>query len=289
MSLINNILFPVDFSDRSKAAAPFVLSMAQRYKAKVVLLHAFEPPPPLYGGMNTVYPVDYDFSAIEVEMRVRLLDFAKEQLPKVDVVCVTETGFPAPVITRYAEEHGIDLIAMPTHGYGPFRRALLGSVTAKVLHDAIVPVWTDAHTAEPSHRAHPQPRHIIAALDLKPESKKTLEYALQLARDAGATVEIVHAAPEGEITAMQSENKLQEVIADAARESLIGVQKEVGADEAEIVVDAGSVPKLLHSVATKRRTDVIVIGRGAIQEGIARLRSNAYGVVREAPCPVISV
>ncbi len=288
MSLFETILFPVDFSDRSRAAAPFVLSIAQRYKSRVILLHAFEPPPPLYGGMNTVYPVDYDFTAIEVEMRVRLLDFAKEQLPKVQVVCVTETGFPAQVITHYAEANKVSLIAMPTHGYGPFRRALLGSVTAKVLHDATVPVWTDAHTPEPSHRAHPQPRHILVALDLKDESKATLEFALQLARDAGATVEIIHAAPEGEINPIDRENRLHEVAAEAAREAFIGIQKDTGSD-AEVIVDAGSVPKLLRSVALRKRSDLVVIGRGAIQEGFARFRANAYGIVREAPCPVISI
>ena len=101
-------------------------------------------------------------------------------------------------------------------------------------------------------------------------------------------MEIVHAAPEGEITPIHSESRLQEVVAEAAREALVGVQREMGADAA-IVVDAGNVPRLLRSVALSRRSDLIVIGRGAIQEGFARLRANSYGIVREAPCPVLSV
>lgn len=288
MSLFNNILFPVDFSERSVAAAPFVLSMAQRYKSRVVLLHAFEPPPPLYGGMNTVYPVDYDFTSIETELKLKLIEFAKDQLPKLEVACVSETGFPAPVIARYADKNEISLIAMPTHGYGPFRRALLGSVTAKVLHDSPIPIWTDAHTPEPDHRAHPQPRHILVALDLKPESRGTLEIALQIARDCGAKIEIVHAAPEGEITPIHSEKQLQEVVAEAVRESSVGVEQTGGA-EPDIVVDAGSVPHFLRQMALKRRSDLIVIGRGAIHEGISRFRANAYDIVRDAPCPVLSV
>jgi len=47
MPRFERILFPVDFSERSRAAAPFVLSVAQRYQSKVVLLHALQPPPPL--------------------------------------------------------------------------------------------------------------------------------------------------------------------------------------------------------------------------------------------------
>ncbi len=56
MPRFERILFPIDFSERSRAAAPFVLSMAQRYRAKVIALHVLQPPPPLYAGMNTVYP-----------------------------------------------------------------------------------------------------------------------------------------------------------------------------------------------------------------------------------------
>ncbi|MDQ2945288.1 MAG: universal stress protein, partial [Acidobacteriota bacterium] len=257
MITFNNILFPVDFSKRSHAAAPFVLSLAQRYGAKVVLLHAFGPPPPIYGGMYTKYPGTYDFTGLQAELQPKLVEFAEAELPKVDTSCVVELGSPEVVIAEYAEINRMDLIAMPTHGYGPFRRALLGSVTAKVLHDAKIPVWTDAHAPEPSHRAHPKPRHILAALDLKPETLRTLEVALQLGRDAGATVEIVHAAPEGEIAPKHSETRLQQVLAEAAREQLVKVQQQAGA-EVDLVVDGGSVATLVRSVALRRRSDLIV-------------------------------
>ena len=174
---LKKILFPVDFSARSRATAPFVLSMAQRYQAHVVLIHAFEPPPPIYGGMNMVYPEIYDFAGIAAEVKQQLVTFAAAELPKVEVECVVQQGFAAPVITDYAAENQVDLIVMPTHGYGTFRRALLGSVTAKALHDSNVPVWTDAHAPEPAHRAHPQPRVIVVALDLKSDSKQALEAA----------------------------------------------------------------------------------------------------------------
>jgi nucleotide-binding universal stress UspA family protein len=289
MFKFDSILFPVDFSERSRAAAPFVLSMAQRYKSRVIVLHAFEPPPPLYGGMNVVYSNTYDFASVEVEIRRKLVEFAADQLPKVDVTCICETGFPVAAIVQYAENNSIDLIAMPTHGYGPFRRALLGSVTAKVLHDTRVPVWTDAHAPEASHRAHPQPRQILVALDLKAESQHTLEAALQLAKDCGATVEIVHAAPEGEIAPLETEARLHEVTAEAAREAVVAVKRQDGGTEVDVVVDTGSVSKLLRSVALRKRSDLIVIGRGALQEGFGMLRSNAFEIIRDAPCPVLSL
>src|ERR1700691_6759157 len=108
------ILFPVDFSERSRAAAPFVLSMAQRHNSKVVLLHALQPPPPLYAGVNTVYPEVYDFEGLSADLRAELEKFTDAELPKVDVACIVEMGDAAAVITEYADNENVDLIAMPT-------------------------------------------------------------------------------------------------------------------------------------------------------------------------------
>ncbi len=291
MPKFESILFPIDFSERSRAAAPFVLSMAQRYKASVVLLHVLQPPPPLYAGMNTVYPEVYDFEGISTDLRVELQKFGDSELPKVAVTCVVEPGDPAVVITEYAENHKLSLIAMPTHGYGVFRRALLGSVTAKVLHDAQIPVWTAAHAPEASHRAHPQPRHILCALDLKPgsDNRQTLEFAIELANEAHATVELVHAAPEGQVEPVSSENRMEKLLMEAAGANLIKLEEGLAGPDVEVVVDGGSVAHMVRNIALRKRTDLVVIGRGNIQGGMARFRANAYSIVREAPCPVMSV
>ena len=38
-----------------------------------------------------------------------------------------------------------------------------------------------------------------------------------------------------------------------------------------------------------RSADLVIIGRGVMQETLGRLRTNVYAIIREAPCPVISV
>ena len=58
-------------------------------------------------------------------------------------------GDPGSRIVEAARASGFDLIMMPSRGRGTFRSALLGSVTAKVLHDAECAVWTAAHTETP--------------------------------------------------------------------------------------------------------------------------------------------
>src|ERR1700692_2096788 len=108
------------------------------------------------------------------------------------VPCIT-TGDPAVRIIEHARNGRHDLIMMPTHGYGPFRRFLLGSVTAKVLHDVECPVWTD------THRLHFEPREtdatVLCAVDLKPEMVPALQWAAEFSRSEAADLRVVHAIP----------------------------------------------------------------------------------------------
>lgn len=281
------ILFPIAFSRDDEATAPFVLSMARRYQAQVVLLNAIQPAPPVYAGMGGVYPEVFDFEGLREDLLIEVRKFATAQLPKVGVECVVEIGEPAYTISQYACGAGVDLVAMPTHGYGAFRRALLGSVTAKVLHDSTRPVWTAAHTPESSHRAHPNPRHIICALDLKPESRRALEVAVALAHDAGSTLELVN-VPAETASAAVAEHYMQRLLDEVAHAAKLDIQA-----AAPLAMPAeggsGSIARGIRDLALRKRADLVVIGRGAIQKGFERLHSHAYDIVRECPCPVLSV
>ena len=86
---------------------------------------------------------------------------------RVERVLLCSDNDVASEIVTYANRHEIDLILMPTHGYGPFRRFFLGSVTLKVLHDALSPVWTTAHKEEPTEYCGGIAfRNIVCAVDL---------------------------------------------------------------------------------------------------------------------------
>jgi nucleotide-binding universal stress UspA family protein len=290
---LNNIVFPVDFSDRSYAAAPFIHSMARRYEATVSLVHVIPPVPPLYFETGAIYPIDFDGEAVASSFEIRLREFADEQFPHLKSDCTVLKGDPATTIVEFAQAAGADLIALPTHGYGVFRRAFLGSVTTKVLHDASIPVWTDAHCGEPSHRAHPQPRHIIAAVDLdadvKEETERTVQTALSLARDSGAVVEILHVAGEEQISSAFRQKAMAHAVARAAVSGTLLVEQEESEDS-PLRASGESVASVVRRVALLKRADLVVIGRGRVHSNLfERMRSHAYSVICEAPCPVVSV
>src|ERR1700759_4003689 len=149
--IYRHLLYPVDFSEQSKAVAPFVLSMARRFHASVTLMHVVEPSLLLYSGTMPPMVVTVDYEGAKSDAARALASFASEELPKTDVDCVVEIGAAASTITAWADGSRADLIALPTHGCGLFRRMLVGSTAARILHDAVVPVWTSAHATEPSH------------------------------------------------------------------------------------------------------------------------------------------
>ena len=73
--------------------------------------------------MNAIYPETVDLPVIQEEIVPQLEEFAGNELPKLDCTCVVDMGDPATAIADFAEKNQISLIAMPTHGYGAFRRA----------------------------------------------------------------------------------------------------------------------------------------------------------------------
>jgi nucleotide-binding universal stress UspA family protein len=202
---------------------------------------------------------------------------------------VAAIGDPAEVITAFAHEHEIDLIMMPTHGYGPFRSLLLGSVTAKVLHDAKCPVWTAAHVDEPPRRDHLAFRDILCAVDGTAASVGLMKWAAELAADANATLRLVHVIPRMEsAVARQMNRESDEAVSEEERKTIEGLEESAGI-KAPLCVAVGNVAERVHEEARRHGADLVVIGRGALHETLGRLRTHAHAIIRQSLCPVLSV
>ena len=149
-----HILFPVDFSPRCYGAVPFVKAFAVRYGAAVTLVHVVESPP-VFVSADAGYGAEVDLPGIRNEAEQRLAAFAMEQFPHLPVTRMVEEGDPGKCITDLAHSWNADLIMMPTHGRGALRRKLLGSVTARALHDCECAIWTGVHLEDPRLRSTP--------------------------------------------------------------------------------------------------------------------------------------
>ncbi len=81
---------------------------------------------------------------------------------------------------------------MPTRGCGVLRRFLLGSVTAKVLHDVSTAVWTGIGSALAEHAPAVPYKSIVCALDETEEAEAVLRAAAALAKSYQAKLALVH-------------------------------------------------------------------------------------------------
>jgi nucleotide-binding universal stress UspA family protein len=288
MSGIKHILFPIDFSDRCCAAVPFVEAMASHYNAKITLISIAEPL--YYAGLGDPGgPVVLNTDMLLNELEERLSFALTREFAHLRVDRVAEIGDPAQVITNFAHARAVDLIMMPTHGYGPFRSLLLGSITAKVLHDAECPVWTAAHVEERPCQDHLACRNLLCAVDGTPKDVPLMKYAAKLAGELNATLRMVHVLTSADRSTHNSFDAGHDAAArDQAAEVIQKLQREAKTN-APLCIIAGGVAEGVREEARRHGADLVVIGRGILHETLGRLRTHAHGIIRQSLTPVISV
>jgi len=268
------ILFPVDFSERCDAVVPTAEAFARKFGSELTFMHV-KNPVQLEGAPVGTHAIEAFASRAEFR--------------GLEARTATMTGDPATEIVKFAHDQKMDLILMPTHGYGPFRRFLLGSVTLKVLHDAWCPVWTSAHTEALDPVLEPKFRSIVCAVDLTHKSHPTLQWAWNFAKMMDAKILLVHAIPLlANYGAEYVQADWQREISDAAIRQLDCLQRsEHTFAPVDIVV--GEAAGAVREAAEEAKADLVVIGRSNDDRLMGRLRTHAYPIIRHSPCPVISV
>jgi len=286
---VRNVIIPVDFSERCQCAARYAEALHRKFDCRLHVVHVLSPPHYEFGAMEVGGAVLEDLFRGRAEQARKDLDaFLDVELPAGSTERVLLEGDPASKIVAYAHEKGADLIIMPTHGYGTFRRFILGSVTAKVLHDADCPVWTGVHL-EVHSIEEVRFASVVAALDLGQQSERTLMWAARFAEATGAKVKVVHATPNLEGRAGDYfDPNWQKELESGVREEIAGLLTRVGV-QAEVRVGQGDAAPTVCDMAKELNADVLVIGRGSAAGVFGRLRANAYSIIRMSGSPVVSV
>jgi nucleotide-binding universal stress UspA family protein len=198
-------------------------------------------------------------------------------------------GDPARDIVETARDRNAGLIVMSTDGIGPFYRFLLGSVTAKVLHETECPVWTGAHLEE-APVGEFSIRRVLCAVELSPHNRHTVSRAAEMAASVDATLTLVHITSSVEMYGPGGyyvDAEWKKTIVGIAAEEIAKLQRDVGTNF-EVIIDSGSTPELLNRAAEQTKADILVIGR---LPGRSHLGDNGsgYGIIRASRIPVLSV
>ncbi len=138
---ISHILVPIDGSDESKNALALAVGMAEKFAAKISLLHVADWNAQMT-SLDRVTMSGYIPSNI-LEEGYQILNDAVRTIPKeIQTETAVIPGHPATVILEEAEKRNIDLIVLGSRGLGAVKGLLLGSVSAAVIQKAPCPVLT---------------------------------------------------------------------------------------------------------------------------------------------------
>ena len=298
MIRITHVLCAVDFSECSRSALACAVRVAGWYSARVTAFHvvapsakiAFLPDP----SSLTLPATD------ERGLKDRLREFVGETSGSVPVQMEIHEGDACQDIVDRATGGGADLIVMGAHGRTPIERFVFGSVAECVLSRATCPVLVcrtdpDDHSGSGGMAAG----RILCAIDFSKASLAALQYAVTLAKQAGAQVTVLYlieTLPESvriDDALFAWPAHLRPPLRDAAGwlYSAITITPDWDARlEEEHVVSSENPSSAILDIARDQGFDLIILGaRGRNPLTTSLFGSTAERVVRAATCPVLVI
>ncbi|MBN1141906.1 MAG: universal stress protein [Deltaproteobacteria bacterium] len=137
------IVFATDFSENSNYAFEYAFGIAQKFNAKLALVHVVSEPL----SFNGFYVPHISFEKLEEELR----EGAKRMMERFCQVHLKGfenyeshilRGLPFDQIIKKAEEVGADMIILGTHGRTGLDHVIFGSTAEKVVRKSPIPVLT---------------------------------------------------------------------------------------------------------------------------------------------------
>lgn len=137
---MKTFLVPVDGSQNSVRALETAFSWSKDLGGAKI--HVITVQLPIASGNIKQYFSKNDIEAYYQDEGQKALDPVKHLVENAGVTCSVKVlvGQVAETIVEYAEKHACDQIIMGTRGLGQISGLLLGSVAAKVIHSADIPI-----------------------------------------------------------------------------------------------------------------------------------------------------
>jgi nucleotide-binding universal stress UspA family protein len=135
-------------------------------------------------------------------------------------------------------------------------------------------------------------KNILFATDFSPAADAAAPFAIQIARSYGAKLYGVHVNPFDNYTAAAPD--VWAAMAEAAerqtKENAQRLNEQLKGVEHEAVIGEGNIWEVMSNLIKQKEIDLIVLGtRGRTGLGKALLGSVAEQILRQAPCPVLTV
>lgn len=297
---VKNVLFATDFSASSEAALPYAAAICRRFGSTLHTVHVLSETSLLMmtGGVDYVsMGTMYDDAQSEAKERLEQIAVRLEGNPHRSYV---RHGQVCKSVEAIVAANDIDLIVLGTHGRTGLGKLLLGSVAEDILRHAACPVLTvgpkiSGHAKllslldKTPDVAPPELelRNVICATNFGKNSSMLAKVAISLAEEFRSRLAMVHVIEDYAQLGRQPGpmedgiRRLQDLI--PANTSL--------QYPPEFLLEFGSAPERILTVASRHEADMIVLGaRSSAEIGTSHFPwSSAHYVIAHAHCPVLTI
>jgi hypothetical protein len=84
------------------------------------------------------------------------------------------------------------------------------------------------------------------------------------------------------------DTEIDAFLMNMAREELAKMQTAAGTSF-ETCIARGNVAHVVREACQHHDADLVLLGRGLMKKALGQFRTHSYSIIREAPCPVLSV
>ena len=283
---IDNVLFATDFSPATESAFSYAVRIAERYQAKLYVVHVINLESFDLLESESVRALIKEAHDVADRKITQLLDPLSLQRERYEAI-VAE-GAISEVLMDIIQLHHIDLAVLGTHGRRAFKKLLLGSIAEEVFRTAVCPVLT-VGPQTPQATAKGGLRHILYPMEFAPDSSKAAQYAVSLAEQFTATLTVMNVR----------ENM---AAADSAAEEFPQPFKRWLNDNVTHGSDLhnrirfergfGPAAESLLDFVEKENVDLIVISIRDLDPVMAAhlpTSDTTHQLVSRAPCPVLTI
>jgi len=286
--VLKNVLFLSDFSDASELAIPYAVNLAREYEARLHALHVLTPVPIAYAdpvaAASALDAIDEGAQAGMQRLEVQLMGVNHQTiLVRGDSVWSS--------VRRVLQEQAIDLLILGTHGRTGSLKMLMGSVAEEVFRKSGAPVLTIGPAVRVGAHNGGRFHNILYATDFSPEAAAALPYAVSLAEENQARLQLLHVLPQpksrrGPISPAES-------VADVMHRLQRLVPEETGLwCRPESIVRFGEPANRILAAARESNSDLIVMGVKNPGSGMGMAThlegAIAHEVVTHAISPVLT-
>jgi len=292
--IIQSVLCAVDFSPESPDVLRAAMTVAERERAPLTVLHVLDPL--LVQAARIEYEqgmlqasADKDLQAliVRVATSVGAGTGAGAGIDPAAVRRRLRVGAPDREILAEGAENPATLLVIGTHGFSGVRRVLFGSTAARVIARATTPVL-----ALPP-RARLDVHRLLVAVDFTTECMHAIKEAASLAARWNLTLTLLHAVPQ--VPGFEQWKTFLDLDQDKrierARQELAMLAREVASQRLAVreIAVGGAVEDVINRIAAEEPGTLVVMGLRAPSLLPPRSGATAYRLLSTSSSPVLIV